>query len=47
VINYIENVFEDELETYKKYQENDEKDENFNQPQEVWTAIIIKNGLSK
>ena len=47
VINYIENVFEKELDTYKKYQESEEKDENFNQPQEVWAAIIIRNGLSK
>lgn len=28
VINYIENVFEEELDTYKKYQESEEKDEN-------------------
>jgi hypothetical protein len=47
VINYIENVFEKELDTYKKYQESEEKDENFNQPQEVWATIIIRNGLSK
>lgn len=47
VIKYIDNVFEEELDTYKKYQESEEKDENFNQPQEVWAAIIIKNGLSK
>ena len=47
VINYIENIFEEELNTYKKYQENEEKDENFNQTQEVWAAIIIRNGLLK
>jgi hypothetical protein len=47
VVNYIENAFGDELETYKKYQKSEEKDENFNQPQEVWAAIVIRNGLSK
>lgn len=35
VINYIESVFEDELEVYKEYEENQEKDENFIHLQEV------------
>lgn len=46
VINYIENVFEDELETYEKYLEKEDRDENFKQQEEVWAAIMIRNGLS-
>ncbi|MCF7831863.1 MAG: hypothetical protein K9M36_03190 [Candidatus Pacebacteria bacterium] len=41
IINYIESAFEDELTTYKK----SNKDKNFNQPEEIWAIIIIRNGL--
>lgn len=43
VIDFIGRVFEKELKTL----EEKGQEEGFSQPQEVWAAVIIRNGLSK
>src|SRR3989338_13435 len=43
VIDFVDRVFENELKTF----EEKGQDEGFSQPQEVWAAIMIRNGLSK
>ena len=43
VIDFIGIVFEKELKTF----EEKGQEEGFSQPQEVWAAIAIRNGLSK
>ncbi|GEM_PF-3942920 len=43
VIDFIGRIFENELKTFKEKGQN----EGFSQPQEVWAAIVIRNGLSK
>jgi len=43
VIDFIGTVFEKEIKTF----EENGQEEGFSQPQEVWAAIMIRNGISK
>jgi len=43
VIDFIDRIFEKEIETFKEKGQ----EEDFSQPQEIWAAVIIRNGLSK
>ena len=43
VIDFVDRVFENELKIFEERGQG----EGFSQPQEVWAAIMIRNGLSK